>query len=51
MLAGHWDRRIDLDHGQPPPGHRNRVTLPGVRLLPRQQLLAVMNSDGQRAGN
>jgi len=28
---------IDLDHGQPPAGRCDRVTLAGVRLLPKAQ--------------
>lgn len=39
VLAGQRDRRIHLDHRQPPPGRRDRVAFPGVGLLPHQQLV------------
>ena len=39
VRPGHRDRPVDLDHGQPPPGRRDRVPLVGVRLLPHPQLI------------
>ena len=37
MLAGHRDRRVHLDHRQPPASRRDGVSLPGVRLLADEQ--------------
>ena len=37
VRADQGDRRVDLDHRQPPPGRGDRVTFVGVRLFPSPQ--------------
>jgi hypothetical protein len=39
VRAGQRGRRVDLDHRQAPPGRRDGVALPGVRLLAVSQLV------------